>query len=174
MKKKLNQETLKIEINVLKNRLAKIDPIIFDSYEDYLDSLEKIKSEITVLESKIVTEKPVKAKKEVKPVSKYTKEYIREKLKTSDLWLVKGLIAIYNYQTENEKNSGTTNQSNGVGFNGVDAEILTSFAEQVLNRTSEQASNDYKRFESSLSVKQKEITRKLLPKYSGQLLRLCN
>lgn len=173
MKTEVNQKTLKIQINVLKNRLGKINPIIFDTYEDYLDCLEKIKSEITVLESKIVIEKPVKPKKE-KVVSKYTKEYIKEKLKTSDLWLIKGLIAIYNYQTDNEKDSGTTNQSNGVGFNGVDAEILTSFAEQVLNRTSQQAKNDYKKFESALSVKQKEITRKLLPKYSGQLLRLCN
>lgn len=68
----------------------------------------------------------------------------------------RALIAIYNGQTFAEKDSRATVEDNGIGFSGVDAEILTSFAEQFLSR-------------QFLSTKQRAILAKKMPKYAGQL-----
>lgn len=91
----------------------------------------------------------------------YTKEFIRDKMATNDKWLYRGLIAIHNLQTASEQMSLSTRESNGVGFNSVDAEILSSFASQLKER-------DF------LSEKQKSIARKRMSKYAGQLERIAN
>lgn len=85
---------------------------------------------------------------------------IREAVSTQTAWQDRALIAIYNGQTEQEKDSQTTVEDNGIGFSGVDAEILTSFAEQFLRR-------------QWLSPKQREILGKKLPKYAGQLWQIA-
>jgi hypothetical protein len=72
----------------------------------------------------------------------------------------RALIAIYNGQTQQEKVSQTTVEDNGIGFSGVDAEILTSFAEQFLRR-------------QFLSPKQRAILAKKMPKYAGQLWQIA-
>ena len=56
----------------------------------------------------------------------WTKAEIRANLEASDKWLCHGLIAIFNKQTEDEKQDGRTSHDNGIGFNGVDAEILSN------------------------------------------------
>jgi hypothetical protein len=86
----------------------------------------------------------------------WTPALIKERISTSDLAVKKALIRIWNWQTEDEKQTQSTNQTNGVGFNGIDAEILTSFAEQL----------DKKGW---LSPKQIAIARKKLMKYSNQI-----
>ena len=55
---------------------------------------------------------------------------------------------------------GGTVEDNGIGFNGVDGAILSSFAQQ-LNRT------------GSLSPKQLFIARAKMVKYAGQLLAIA-
>ena len=89
-----------------------------------------------------------------------TKDSIKEKLLTNDAWLWRGIRAIYSFQTDAEKSSGATVEDNGVGFNGVDAEILTSFAHQLAIR-------------GFLTPKQNVIARKKMTKYAGQLYRIA-
>lgn len=91
----------------------------------------------------------------------YTKEQIAQKIATDDKWLIRGLLAIHNRQTEDEKHSETTKESNGVGFSAFDATILTDLVNQ-LKRT------------GYLSRRQIELVRKKMKKYAGQLARIAN
>lgn len=91
----------------------------------------------------------------------WTKDEIRAKLESNDKWLCHGLVAIFNKQTAEEQRDGQTQEDNGIGFNGVDAEILTSFAMQFIER-------------SFLTPKQLTITRKKMLKYAGQLTKIAN
>lgn len=91
----------------------------------------------------------------------WTKEQIKDKLATDDKWLFRGIVAIFNKQTEDEQDSGYTAHDNGMGFNGVDAEFLSSLALQI---------NRYGR----LSPKQIEIARTKMAKYAGQLAKIAN
>lgn len=76
-------------------------------------------------------------------------------------WTARAILALYKLQTEDEKSTGETVHENKVGFNGIDAPILSSFAEQIKNGR-------------HLSTKQLAIARKRLPKYVGQLLNVAN
>ncbi len=82
--------------------------------------------------------------------------HIKEQLATDPRWAVRGLLRIYEGQTAEEQNSEHTIDANGVGFNGVDAEIMSSFAKQVLKGR-------------TLSPKQMAIVFKKIPKYAKQL-----
>lgn len=73
---------------------------------------------------------------------------------------VKALLWIYKYQTEEEKQTDSTHVLNGVGFTGTDAEILSSFAKQVINR-------------HFLSEKQMVILRKKIKKYENQMAKIA-
>lgn len=46
---------------------------------------------------------------------------------------IRSLVGLYQFQTWDEAELGETREDNGVGFNAVDAPILTSFAKQVLD-----------------------------------------
>ena len=92
---------------------------------------------------------------------KWTKEEIREQLANNDKWLVRGLVAIYKFQTESEKASQDTHEDNGVGFNGTDAELLSSFAEQLIAGR-------------NLTIRQIPWARKKMLKYAGQLAKIAN
>lgn len=85
--------------------------------------------------------------------------FIKARLGSDYKWAQRGLTVIYGYQTTAEQEMGSTHEDNGVGFNGVDAEILTSFAEQLEQR-------------GFLTPKQNLILFKKMPKYAGQLERL--
>ena len=91
----------------------------------------------------------------------YTKEYITAKLATDDRGLVRGLLAIYARQTDDEKNSETAKEDNGIGFNAFDALILTDLVNQV-KRT------------NYLSKRQIALVRQKMKKYAGQLARIAN
>ena len=96
---------------------------------------------------------------------KWTKEEIKEKLEANNsssvIWIQRGILAIYAKQTEDEKFEKSTNYNNNVGFTGVDAKILSSFAEQLIKGW-------------TLSKKQIEIAKKKMPKYAGQLSKIAN
>lgn len=87
-------------------------------------------------------------------------EFIREKLAYNDKWLLKALVSLYNSQTYEEKANKETKELNGVGFNATDSKILTSLAEQFIEK-------------NWLSDKQIKICRRLIPKYSGQLVNIA-
>lgn len=95
------------------------------------------------------------------PTTTYTAETVRTKLMTDDAWLIRGLLAIFALQTEDERAVGSTTYHNGVGFNGVDAPFCTSLAEQFKGR-------------GSLSPKQIAALRKIMPKYAAQLAAVAN
>lgn len=91
----------------------------------------------------------------------WTKDEIKDHMKNEDAWLYRGILAIYNRQTDNEQFSGETHDLNGMGFNGADAPIMSSFAE-FLKKT------------GFLTPKQQIIARKKMMKYAGQLAEIAN
>ena len=91
----------------------------------------------------------------------WTEDEIKILVQTNDKVLYGALKKLYECQTDDEKTSGATSHTNGQGFNGIDAPILTSFA-KFLNEC------------GRLSEKQKEICRRKLIKYNKQLTRLAN
>jgi hypothetical protein len=94
------------------------------------------------------------------PAAPLTVEFVREKIATDDRWLLRGLVAIYHKQTEDEQRDAATKHTNGVGFTGVDATFASSLAEQVIRR-------------GSLSPKQMIFARKIMKKYAAQLVRIA-
>jgi len=82
--------------------------------------------------------------------------YIKEQVSVDPRWAIRGLLRIYADQTAEEQNAGHTHEHNGVGFTGVDGEILSSFAEQVNKGR-------------IMSVKQMALIHKKMPKYATQL-----
>ena len=89
----------------------------------------------------------------------WTKESVRELLETRDDAVIRGMIRIYDLQTDGEKSVMDTVEHNGVGFNGVDGHILSSFVE-FYNKT------------GFITPKQMKLARKKMLKYSGQLLKI--
>lgn len=91
----------------------------------------------------------------------WTEEEIKELVQTNDQVLYGALKKLYACQTADEQISHDTHVINGMGFNGVDAPILSSMAE-FLQKT------------GFLTPKQKIICRKKLIKYNKQLTKLAN
>lgn len=91
----------------------------------------------------------------------WTEEKIVELINNNDKMVVKSLMKLYEYQTADEQECGEASWENGVGFNGVDAPIMSSFAEF------------YKK-SGFLSKKQIAIARKKLIKYRKQLVKIAN
>lgn len=85
--------------------------------------------------------------------------HVKNKLSTDAAWATKGVIRIYEHQTVSEQSVEATNEDNGVGFTGVDAKLMSSFAKQILaGRT--------------MSAKQMAILHRSMPKYANQLIKL--
>ncbi|HEY0819782.1 MAG TPA: hypothetical protein VGD46_13445 [Rhizobacter sp.] len=76
----------------------------------------------------------------------------------SDLAVQRAIVAIYRFQTASEQSCGQTTDANGIGFSGCDAELLSSFAQQL------QAAPD-----ATLSPKQMLYARKKIRRYWNQL-----
>lgn len=91
----------------------------------------------------------------------WTEEEIKVLIQENDKVLYGALRKLYAEQTAEEQADGNTKVQNGIGFNGVDAPILSSFCE-FLNKT------------GFLTPKQKILARKKLVKYNKQLTRLAN
>ena len=91
----------------------------------------------------------------------WSEDEIKNLIQTNDKVLYGALKKLYACQTEDERNSDCTKVYNGMGFNGVDAPILSSFC-KFLNKT------------GFLTPKQKAIARKKLIKYNKQLTNLAN
>lgn len=84
------------------------------------------------------------------------RNFIKSKLATDKNWALRALVRVYECQTANEQIAETTNENNGVGFTGADAEFLTSLAKQYQLR-------------ATLSDKQMIHVFKKMPKYWKQV-----
>jgi len=82
--------------------------------------------------------------------------FLRVKLSSNYGWAVRGMLKIFEFQTRDEQDSERTHELNGIGFTGVDGEIMSSFSKQVLKGR-------------KLSEKQQKILFKKMPKYAVQL-----
>lgn len=91
----------------------------------------------------------------------WSREEIEENLKKSQEWVERGIVAIWNLQTQEEKSKGYTKDNNGVGFNGIDSEFMSSLAEWIKS-------------DKKLSAKQLKFGREKLMKYAGQLTKIAN
>ena len=89
------------------------------------------------------------------------KTFVKEKLSSSQNWALNALLKIFDYQTAEEQDWETTNVYNGVGFTGVDAEILSSMAKQYRKR-------------GFLSEKQMAIVYRKMPKYWNQIVQISD
>ncbi len=89
----------------------------------------------------------------------WTKTSIQSLILSNPAALNRAIIKIYERQTAEEQSADQTIEHNGIGFNGVDAEIMSSFAKQLMSR-------------GFLSPKQDAIARRKMPKYWKQILQL--
>jgi hypothetical protein len=80
-----------------------------------------------------------------------------DQMECDDHFLIGCLMTIYDFQEEDEKATESTRHLNSVGFNALDAGIMSSFAE-FYNRA------------GFLTPKQLNLTRRTMKKYSRQLL----
>ena len=101
---------------------------------------------------------------------KAKKAAVQGALERSDEFVVHALKAVYARQTADERGAGVTVHSNGRGFTGFDAIILSSFAKQV----SKWEADSERRFSSPLSPKQMATARKMMPKYWAQLIEVAD
>jgi hypothetical protein len=92
----------------------------------------------------------------------FTKDQIKTNIVNDIRWTIRSLEVLFNRQTTDEQVNHETSHLNGRGFNGTDAEILTSFYYQIQKR---------KHYGNPvlLSEKQLGICKKKLPKYWKQI-----
>lgn len=95
----------------------------------------------------------------------YTKKekiaFVRKMITTNAVWSQRALLKIFENQTKEEQNSGETVVENGVGFNGIDANILTSFAKSLMQY-------------NHLTDKQMNCLYKMIGKYAKQVYMLSD
>jgi hypothetical protein len=92
---------------------------------------------------------------------------IRANMAENEKWLVRGLLAIYSRQTADEQVSAATRHDNGVGFSAFDADILSSYAQQVQRWEAQPASQ--RQYAAPLSPRQKEVAVRKMSRYARQL-----
>jgi len=88
-------------------------------------------------------------------------QYLKTKLGSDPRWAKHALLKIFEFQTAEEKSIEHTRENNGIGFTGVDGEILTSFAKQLERK-------------GYLSPKQMNLLFKKIPKYWKQILSISD
>lgn len=81
----------------------------------------------------------------------------RQKLRTDQRWALRALQVIHGFQTAHEQTAKVTDEDNGVGFNKLDAEILTDFYQKFFQRGWKP------------SPRQMRVLHRRMPKYARQL-----
>ncbi|MFA5216927.1 hypothetical protein [Sulfuricurvum sp.] len=89
------------------------------------------------------------------------KRIVQALLDVNDNAVINALLTIYARQTQDEQQSERTIENNAIGFSGVDAEILSSFARQYNER-------------GFLTFKQMVIARKNIKRYWRQVIEAYN
>ena len=89
------------------------------------------------------------------------RDFVKSKLATDPIWAQHGLLKIFEFQTSEEQKSKDTIFNNGIGFNGTDGQLLSSFALQLQK----------KRY---LTPKQMAYVFKKMPKYWSQIVKISD
>lgn len=97
----------------------------------------------------------------MKALKKNIKTFLKDQLRTNEAWAKRALLRIYEYQTDYERQAQETTDRNFVGFNGADADILSSFANQLATR-------------GFLSKNQMVVLYHKMPKYWNQIWNLSD
>lgn len=92
-------------------------------------------------------------------------EFVRGKLTSDPRWVTWGIRRLYERQTADEQDRHTTNHHNGRGFNGTDAELLTSYADWLDGR-----GQWARRGGRALTDKQLVWAYRKMGKYAGQIV----
>jgi len=90
-----------------------------------------------------------------------TKIAMQRAVDLSDKFVERAIVALYERQTASEQAVGATEENNGVGFSGPDAEFLSDLAVWI--------KNSWKVEGSRLSPNQMKIARPKVRKYWRQL-----
>ncbi len=98
---------------------------------------------------------------ETKKNKDWTIEEIKNLLLTNNLFICKATVKIFEKQTEDEQQTDGTSYSNGIGFNGVDAFIMSRFAKFYMEK-------------GYLTTKQLAIAKRKIQKYAKQLTSIAN
>ena len=99
--------------------------------------------------------------------------HMRLALMTNNDYLEKAILKLYKYQTEHEQQLQDTAMSNGVGFNTIDANFLSSLAEWILDKKHAPAvKNDKYVVRRHLTNRQLLFARKKVTKYASQLVNM--
>ena len=99
---------------------------------------------------------------------------VLDKLNTSNVFLERALLALYDRQTDDEQRTSETREHNGVGFNGVDAPILSSMAQWAQRRALALGRFPACAEGERLTERQRVIVRRKLRKYVRQLVAHAN
>lgn len=91
----------------------------------------------------------------------WNEEQMKYLILTNESVLYSCLKKLYDCQTEEEKSVGNTQEHNGIGFNAYDAPFLSAMMKDL---------NKY----NHLTYGQREKTKKILQKYSKQLVKMAN
>lgn len=92
--------------------------------------------------------------------NKIRKEFLQRMLKSNDVWATRALMLVADNQTNNELVGRHTEEKNSVGFNKIDAPILTRIMEKVKSGT--------------VTSEDINIVRMKTPKYWRQVLSSTN
>lgn len=89
-------------------------------------------------------------------------------LDSRPVFVERALVALYARQTADEQRADVTSHTNGIGFSGCDANILSQFAKWV-------TAGEAKGIPAGkrLSQKQRDLTVKKLKKYTRQLIEIA-
>lgn len=99
--------------------------------------------------------------------------HMRLALMTNNDYLEKAILKLYKYQTEHEQQLQDTAMRNGVGFNTIDANFLSSLAEWILDKKhAPAAKKDKYVVRRHLTNKQLLFARKKVTKYASQLVNM--
>lgn len=97
---------------------------------------------------------------------RWTPEKLIARLERDNYAVERALLVLWYAQTESERAAQRTSESNGIGFSGYDAPILSSFCEQITKNVGRRPNGE------RLSPKQFVVARRALRKYARQLLTL--
>jgi hypothetical protein len=95
------------------------------------------------------------------------RELISERMREDRAFTLSMLMEMSMRQTAEESSAGQASAENGVGWGKVDAPLMTSFVQQVLQWGGTPPAK--RRYKSPLSEKQLTIVRNRLAKYSRQI-----
>jgi hypothetical protein len=91
----------------------------------------------------------------------WTADEIKALLTTNDKFVMRSIVKLFERQTIDEQAVDGTSHSNGVGFNGTDAFIMSRFAKFFMER-------------GYMTPKQLAIGKRKIMKYAKQLANIAN